>query len=77
MHEHVSERARITSEMYASEVEDIKKAVKEEIQRLEEQRESTKAALEALESGAVPETTASPLEYAQYVDYTSLHPWKE
>lgn len=63
--EHVAERARITADLYASEEDYIKEAVKAEIRELEEKREATKVALEALEQGTALEANVSPLEYAQ------------
>lgn len=64
-HAHVAERARITAEMYAAEEDHIKKAVRDEIQALEDKRDLAKAAIEALETGTAGDVDASPLEYAQ------------
>lgn len=64
--EQVAERARITAAMYASETDEaVLKAVKDEIDQLEEKRSLAKAALEALETGEQMDCSRSPLDYAQ------------
>lgn len=61
----MAQRARITHEMYQSESEEIKKAVMEEMERVEEKRKATKTALEGIESGTGSVENRNPMEYAQ------------